>query len=113
VLLPCKQEHLPIVAEVDIFGINVVPSINRDLSIDSATILFVAIRAAGEEEVMVALVRVLLEVLLQHPVGFIALLSLKCMGDLSLVDGGYEAIRNRTDHLIKVGLCGEDIECSL
>jgi hypothetical protein len=35
------------------------------------------------------------------------------MSDFSAVDGGDEAISNRTDHLIEVWLGGEDVDCSL
>jgi hypothetical protein len=62
---------------------------------------------------MVDLLRILLKLLLENPVCFVTLLSFKSMGDFVAVDGGDEAIGDRTDRFIKVRLCGEDVDCSL
>jgi hypothetical protein len=78
-----------------------------------AIVRFVAVGAAGEEELAVDLVRVGFEFRLEDSVGLIALLSFESMGDFVAVDSGDEAVSNRADRLIEVGLRGEDIDCGL
>jgi hypothetical protein len=50
---------------------------------------------------------------LEDSVSLIALLSFKSMGDFAAVDSGDEAVRNRSDRLVEVGLCGEDVDRGL
>jgi hypothetical protein len=80
---------------------------------DAAIIRFVAVGAAREEEITVDFVRVGLELCLENSVGLVALLSFESMGDFAVVDGGDEAVSNRVDHLVEVGLCGEDVNRGL
>jgi hypothetical protein len=80
---------------------------------DTSVVWFVAVGTPREEEVAVNLVRVSLELLLEDSVGFVTLLSFKSMGDFTVVDGGDEAISNRADRLIEVGLCGKDVDRGL
>jgi hypothetical protein len=113
VLLSCKEEDSPIISELDELGIDIIPLAGGNLGGDLSFVLLVAIGASQEEEVVVDLVHVLLESLLEDVVCLVALLSFKSMGDLMLVNSGDEAICNRPDSLVKVGLSGEDVECSL
>jgi hypothetical protein len=89
------------------------PFSDGDEGADMSIVQFVAVRAAGEEEFAVDLVRVGLEFRLENSVCLIALLSFKSMGDFAAVDGGDEAVSNRVDRLVEVGLCGEDVDRSL
>jgi hypothetical protein len=74
---------------------------------------FVAVGATREEEFMVNLVRIGLEFLLENSVCLVVLLSFKSMGDFAAVNGGDEAVSNRTDCLVEVGLCGKDVDRGL
>jgi hypothetical protein len=80
---------------------------------DASIVRFVTVGAAWKEEFTVDLVRIGLELGLEDPVGLVALLSFKSMGDFTAVDGGDETVHDRSDRLVEVGLCGEDVDRSL
>jgi hypothetical protein len=64
VLLPCQQKGSTIVSESDVLGADEVPLSDRDLCGDPTFIWLIAVRAAGEEEVVVDPLHILLEPLL-------------------------------------------------
>jgi hypothetical protein len=89
------------------------PFSDGDESGDVPVVGLIAVRAAGEEEVAVDLVRVSLELLLEGAVGLVTLLSFEGVSDFATVDGGNEAISNRADRLVEVWLGGKDVDRSL
>jgi hypothetical protein len=109
-LLSRQQEGLTIVSEPDKLGVGEVSFTDWDLSGYSSLVRFVAVRTAGEEEVVVDLVCILLEPLLQDPVCFIALLSFEHMGDFSAMYGQDESIGDSANCLIEVGLSRKDVD---
>jgi len=111
--LPRQQQDSSVVSEFDELGGYEEPFSDGDEGGDVSIVRFVAVGATWEKEFVVDLFHVLLELLLENSVCFVALLSFKSMGDFTAVDGGDEAICNHTDRLIEVGLCGEDIDRGL
>jgi hypothetical protein len=104
---------LSVIPESDILGWYREPFSDGDEGGDAAVIRFVTIRTTREEEFAVNLVRVGFEFRLENSVCLIVLLSFKSVGDFAMVDGGDEAVSNRADRLVEVGLCGEDVDRSL
>jgi hypothetical protein len=80
---------------------------------DAAVVRFVAVGTSREEEVAVDFVHVGLKLLLEGSVCLVTLLGFEGVGDFATVDSGDEAISNRADRLVEVGLCGEDVDRSL
>jgi hypothetical protein len=104
---------LTIVSESDELGRYREPSSDGDEGGDASVVGFIAVWAAGEEEVPVDLFRISLELLLKGAVSFVALFGLEGVGDFATVDSRDEAVCNRADRLVEVWLRGEDVDRSL
>ena len=64
VFFPCQQEGSTIISEPDKLGVGEIPLTDRDLCGDLTFVWFITVGTAGEEEIAVDLVCVLLEPLL-------------------------------------------------